>query len=84
MTISLRRLPILAAATLLLAGCSSTPAPRACNYEYKIVRSYVDSDLENQINSLAKEGWRVASSVEKPAPEVNGAKLIVFLERCTK
>jgi hypothetical protein len=44
-------------------------------FEYKIIRNGDPSDMEEELNGLAREGWRLVSTV------FNGTRYVAFLER---
>jgi hypothetical protein len=78
-----RSISVLLITGLWVVGCSTPPSPKSRHYEYKTVSAYVESDLEKQINALAKDGWRVVSSTAKDAPELKGFKTVAIMERST-
>jgi len=71
---------ILASGSILGAGCVAT---RPVVRDYKVIEQYPGAPLEDQLNRLSKDGWKVVSSSATKEPSAT-PKVIVILERQKK
>ncbi len=67
------------AASLVLAGCASSPS-RPTSWEYQLLAGRIDS-LQPKINTLADEGWEIMSVTPDKYDSAPGFSAVVTMRR---
>ena len=67
------------AASLVLAGCASSPG-RHTSWEYQLLAGTIDS-LQPRINTLADEGWEIMSVTPHKPDSAPGFSAFVTMRR---